>query len=660
MSFTTEAINFRGEFGDTPLHWACILPSTQSVKLTGLLLDAGALMDRATFHTCQLPGCIHATDIMPAHTTPEEWAVIVDNIERLLALERRDPLHNTTASTSSRTMKLLTFAAQYRSIRCLRHLCETREDSKLNNFNDQGFSPFYFAIRPDVFGHRPDVFGHILRYDASFPCNAQTSAPFIARQLEVMDMILKGGSKMRVHTQDLFNCIHVTAAQGEPDILKHLLHVGGNEMINQPSAYGWTPLKDAITTGNLEAFDLLLENGADLRKVWKNYYPLHVCSMFQGAKAVEMAKKLIEQGHNLEAHSNIDQTPLSMASHYGHLKLIKLFVSHGARLLDIQHVGLSSLGYAIRSRHIPAVALLYLNFREQNLPLMAGKGVWIFHLIQDMRVDIFLPGKYTSALQYLLMPGAHSPGTSITHTSVPRQKQFTVLGCCDVPFSKTSLAIIDILLRHYEYRLKIKANWYLGLTYPNHRYDSGLHWAVRMTNIEVVKRILAARRNERLLFKPDLRYLTELACSQLVQGSSHVGSPEQRVELTRYVMNKQIEEFRLLQEGRIEKTAFPLLRQLWLLYYNIYGRLEQAQYERVLEWQLENGQFADLRFLEFSHWHYFRFSPYIFPYATLWAILLPLLIYYADVAQDPNTETSPMNIACVTLTVLLVIPISAY
>lgn len=138
------------------------------------------------------------------------------------------------------------------------------------------------------------------------------------------------------------------------------------------SYHGWAPIKDAIIDGKVAAFHLLVKHNADTRCVWKGSDAVHLCCMFQGVEALEMAVKLLDDdGANLNRRDRDARTPLHVASLYGHTKLITLFLSRGARLLDADATSLTPHGIAIRSRHMFGIWLLSSWHREQNTALMA-------------------------------------------------------------------------------------------------------------------------------------------------------------------------------------------------------------------------------------------------------------------------------------------------
>lgn len=588
---------------------------------------------------------------MPPNTTAMDWAIIANNLPALTLLKEEIDRNNNNGIRPIMTQ--LSYAAQYQSIECLKYLCAVNRD-ELDYFDVRGFSPIYYAVRPNIFDR-------ILRYQPSGeePSNGQHLAPFMAREIQVIEILLESGSNLVVHHQSLFNCLHITAAVGEREILECLLQTPFRDtLINETSAFGWTPLRDAIMRDNTTIVDLLLKHGADPESLWpaQRCHALHVCCMFQGNQSVEVATKLLRDYPSALRHRDCRaSTPLHKASQHGHTKLIELFLSAGANLLDINLDTLTPLGLAIRFRFVLAVALLSSKCREQKLPFVASNAFWIISFpVLTPTGFVPLQGRYISVFDYLLAPGYQSPNTEIKHDHVPLQREWSHIGTYDVPFSKPSLKILEILVSNYEHRTRFGINLCLSLTHAIYRYDSGLHWAVRMANLDAITCILSARSRILTPFKPEIRDLIELAYSQRLLGRSHIGSEEAREKVISRLREQQIMEYKSMFDTRTRQNRFRLLNRLWSIYYRIYGRVEQREYERANDWLLETRPTVDPKFLEFRQWYYPRYSLYSVLFALLWLILIPLLTCYAIVACDPSSGMRAANIAYIVVMVILV------
>ena len=143
-------VDARGECGDTVLHWAVILPNKHSVELIRSYLDIGIDVTSATTKECPLSDSLNGIDIMPWNTTALDWAVIVDNLAALL-LMKNWIIQGSSSYLSAASMpltSLLSYATQYQSVRCIESLCMVSHE--VTFFDTRGFSPFYYAVRPDI------------------------------------------------------------------------------------------------------------------------------------------------------------------------------------------------------------------------------------------------------------------------------------------------------------------------------------------------------------------------------------------------------------------------------------------------------------------------------------------------------------------------------
>ena len=602
---------------------------------------------------------------MPSNTTAMDWAIIVDNVEALKLMKEKIRSDSDSGRPNVQTIKpirtQLSYAAQFQSVRCLKYLVAINND-ELSHLDPRGFSSLYYAIRPNVFDR-------ILRYQQKTDdpitgqstdesVNQQDVAPFLVRQIEIIDILITSGCTQTMHRQGLFNALHIASAVGEHEILRHLLQTPSFEAeINQISAFGWTPLKEAIIRGRPAAVDLLLEHNADQYALWpaKRCHALHICCLYQGSQSVEIAKRLLKDNSSALRHKNHrNSTPLHEASQYGHSKLIELFITAGARLLDIDLDRLTPLGLAVRYRFVLAVALLSRKHKEQKLPFQASSGLWRNPNPFLVPLAIVPPrGRYVSALQYLLAPGVHSPSDEIVHDLVLFQRGLIHIGTYDAPFSASSVQILEILVKNYEHHTRFGVNLCLSLNHAIYRYDSGLHWAIRMANVDAVHCILSQQSG---FFKPAWRELIELAYSQRSLGREHVGSEAARKEIISMLREQQFSSHKTLSDRRTRtgQNSSLLLTRFWRTYYSIYGHLEQRQYDRANEWLMEARPTVEPRFLEFRQWYYPRFSLYYVLFGTLWLILIPTLSCYAVVARDPSAHISAANIAYSVTVVVLV------
>ena len=645
-----------GSYGDTKLHWAALLDATNSTSTITALLQSEASVSAKTTFECPISKDRTVIDNMPPHTTPMEWAIMDDNVHALRTMkEWTDSRCNNDQSYGvAPVMSHISYVAQYQSIECLRYLLEADKD-ELRSFDARGFYSIYYAIRPNIFDR-------ILRYRLNTKGQNinPNVAPFVARQIEIVQLLLDSGSRTAMHKENLFNCLHMTAAVGELGMLKYLLQAQFREnIINKVSVFGWTPLKDALMRGDPSIVDLLLVNGADPKFLWPQYkyHALHVCCQVQGPQSIEIAERLLREDPSaLMLQDHIASTPLHEASRFGHLGFIELFLYKGAKLQAINMEQLTPLGLAIRYRFVLAVFLLSSACRKQKLSLMAAKSNLFIPFPAGLTPFGVYPivGRFVFALDFLLSPGRNSPRPNFKYDLDPLQLRKLHIGSYDVPFSPSSFKILNILVNAYEHRTRFGMNSLLNMTHAAYRCDTGLHWAARMSNPRVIELLLADKNSLPELTSVELRDLIEVAFTQRLIGKSHISREEDRKRSIEILQERQIRKHASETEKRTLKNRFPLSTRIWRTYYHLYGHLEQKQYERANSWLLEYRPSVEPRFLEFRPWYYARYSIYIILFITLWLVLTPLLVFFAVIASDPASEVSTGNIVYAVIMILLV------
>jgi len=105
--------------------------------------------------------------------------------------------------------------------------------------------------------------------------------------------------------------------------------ISNDSKLNEPDAYGHSPLYHAARRGHVVLADALIARGAkvDTADPW-GWSPLHVAA-YRGHRAV--AELLISKGASIEARDHWGQTPLQLATFKKHRATCNILRSYGAR-----------------------------------------------------------------------------------------------------------------------------------------------------------------------------------------------------------------------------------------------------------------------------------------------------------------------------------------
>ncbi|KAI0279013.1 ankyrin repeat-containing domain protein, partial [Russula aff. rugulosa BPL654] len=117
-----------------------------------------------------------------------------------------------------------------------------------------------------------------------------------------MELLLKKGANVDVKGTLDNTLLHCASRDGRPDVVKLLLK--HDAVVNAKDKYGWTPLHGAASKGGVE-----------------------VAKHLFNVKKDGNGERL-----NVNVQSNNMNTPLHVASIAGNLEMVKLLLSHGAKM----------------------------------------------------------------------------------------------------------------------------------------------------------------------------------------------------------------------------------------------------------------------------------------------------------------------------------------
>ena len=586
-------VNFQGEAGETALHYAVLLPGTETVDL---LLQKRANVLLCTAKECEITtNKLHENHI-PPNVSPLVLAVLVD---RVSILDLFLTAGGNEANQTKTIIDLLAWGAQYQSLDCVRYLCDKFLFEPTPLFDYLGSTPISYAVRSD-FLYR------LTQYTPGKDDTPIGALPVIDRQLKIVECFLKAGHLLQTDDSTSLNCLHIAAASSDVALLNLLLRYCKTYdlvALNKMSPDGFSPLGIAITRGREASFDTLVNAGASLSNAWPEIrgHALHCCAMYPSPAATTIAKFILKRDRKaVHARDKDGRTPLHCAAFREHNEMVELLIEAGADIAVRDADDYTPLGAAVTARSIRAIKQICAALKLQRLPLVS----WSFS------EPIF----YTSLLTYSPMEQLLSPGT-VSPARAPEMSlednQIGSFGCCDFPFSQPSMKVLGVLLESYQHRTRFGTNLIEHIVTPKENY-SGIHSAISMGNFDAVELILKSKK-----FHHDIRYLILCAHNQRTVGSSHVADETTRERMLDYLEDYHDADFKT----RRQKRRASLFFALWMPYYACYGDLEHAQFQRASTW-LRNNRHLTYRppFLEFTRWDRTRFSINIVSFCIGWTL----------------------------------------
>lgn len=113
------------------------------------------------------------------------------------------------------------------------------------------------------------------------------------------------------------------------------------------NARGESPLMMAALKGKPDLVRRLIERRAEVNK--PGWAPLHYAATHPGENSEAVVRLLLEHHAYIDAESPNRSTPLMMAAHYGHPRVVRLLLEEGADPLLRNEQGLSAIDFAHRA-----------------------------------------------------------------------------------------------------------------------------------------------------------------------------------------------------------------------------------------------------------------------------------------------------------------------
>ncbi|KAA3678593.1 ankyrin [Paragonimus westermani] len=364
-------VNFQAKNNITPLHIAAKWGRTEMVRL---LLSAGALVD-----------CRTRDGLTPLHCAArsghaELASLLIDASANPSAKTRNGltPLHMGAqgnnedvvhvlimrgASVEDKTGDLLTplhVAAHCGNREVARILLDNRCDVNARALN--GFTPLHIACKKQ----KIRVVELLLQYGAQIDMITESGlsplhvAAFIGSP-EIVQLLLQNGAYVDQATMRLETALHLAARNRQVEVARALIHHGAT--VDAKAKDEQTPLHMAVLTGHVDLIMLLLSAGANPNLVTRDAYStMHIAAKEGHHEVIQI---LLEARTNSSARTKKGFTPLHLAAKRGRVKAAQQLIF--AQPKDVHSTGqnnLTPLHVATHYNHLRVVSLLLDNGAE--------------------------------------------------------------------------------------------------------------------------------------------------------------------------------------------------------------------------------------------------------------------------------------------------------
>jgi L-ascorbate metabolism protein UlaG (beta-lactamase superfamily) len=148
-----------------------------------------------------------------------------------------------------------------------------------------------------------------------------------AGNVEVGKLLLEAGAHPDSADQNGWTAMFPAVHGGHADFVRLLIEHGAD--VNQTTEQGETPMVRAVTSGDPDVLEALLAAGAatDVCESHFGWSVLHLAAL-RGYN--DLAEQLLDAGAPMNAVDDAENTPLDLASRYGHKDVVDLLSSRGA------------------------------------------------------------------------------------------------------------------------------------------------------------------------------------------------------------------------------------------------------------------------------------------------------------------------------------------
>ena len=174
---------------------------------------------------------------------------------------------------------------------------------------------------------------------------------------KVRKLLESGMIDVNCNTGSDWTPLHWAADRGHKEVAELLIESGAE--VKKVDDRGWTPLHSAAERGHKEVAEILIESGAEVNKVAdRGWTPLHWAALRGHTRVVEAL--LSHKDIQVNVAGNYNSTPMGLAAENGHAQVVELLLERmSAEFIDIaDNHGDYPLTMAAREGHDRVVELL--------------------------------------------------------------------------------------------------------------------------------------------------------------------------------------------------------------------------------------------------------------------------------------------------------------